>query len=192
MIEGFTPAAPIPEDVIARYAPHVPPGVVEMWRENGTGWFADGFFRVVDPAHAEQMLDNVYPFPPPAVVLFTTALADLVVWRGDTFYLIKWRWGLLEALPRSGDLTQVLTWMRDPELLQQYFEWEPYPEAARRDGVPGLDDCFGFVPLLALGGPPTADHLEPMEMWVHIALILQLAGKPRAGGEFAPPDPSAS
>jgi hypothetical protein len=187
MIEGFTPAAPIPEDVIERYAPHVPAGVVEMWRENGTGWLADGFFRIVDPAYAEKMLEGVYPFPRPAVVLFTTALADLVVWNNGAFYLVKWRWGILDVLPREGDITQVLEWMRDPVLRQDYFEWEPYLEAARRDGVPGLDDCFGFVPLLALGGPNTADHLERMQLWVHIAIILQFAGTPRPGGEFVAP-----
>lgn len=188
MIDGFTPAAPIPEDVIERFAPHVPPGVVEMWRENGSGWLQGGFFRIVDPAHAAQRLDGVYQLPANATVVFTTALADLIIWVNGMFYLIKWRWGMLEGLPHEASLDDLLGWMRDPALLTAYFEWGPYAEAANRDGVPGLDECFGFVPLLALGGPPTADHLQRMEMWVHIALILQLAGVPRVGGEFVPPE----
>lgn len=187
MIDDFTPAAPIEAAVIERFAPIAPAGAVEMWREHGTGWFSQGFFRIVDPAHAEEMLEGVYRLPPDSVVLFTTALADLVMWSDGFFYLLKWRWGVLEILPREGSLETVLEWMHDPELLEKYFSWLPYPEAAARDGVPALEECFGYVPLLALGGPSTADRLQRMGLWEHIAIILQLAGKPRIGGEFAPP-----
>ena len=104
---------------------------------------------------------------------------------------MKFRWGVLEGIPHEGSLDQVLAWMRDPKLLDSWFQWEPYPEAARRDGVPGMDDCFGFVPLLALGGPNTADHLQVMHLWVHISLIQQVAGNLRSTGEFALPAASA-
>ena len=188
MIAGFTPSGAIPEEVIERFAPLVTPDIVALWRENGTGWLEGGFFRLVDPAHAAQRLEDAYPLPEGAVVVFTTALADLVVWARGMFYLMKWRWGVLEGIPHEGSLEQVLAWMRDPELLDRWFQWEPYPAAARHDGVPGLDDCFGFVPILALGGPNEADHLQIMDLWVHIALIHQLAGNLRSAGEFAPPD----
>lgn len=184
MIEGFNRAAPIPEESIAVFANRVPAEIVAFWRENGTGWLPDGFFRVVDPAHAETMLDGVFELPAGAVVLFTTALADLVIWIDGRFYLLVWRWGVLDTLPHEGALDDVLRWMRDPELLESWFRWQPYPAAAQRDGVPELDECFGFVPLLALGGPNSADNLQKMHLWVHIAIILQFAGKPRMGGEF--------
>lgn len=187
MIDGFTPAGPIPEATIARFAPLVTPEIVALWRENGTGWFADGFFRIVDPAHAAERLEGAYPLPEGAVVVLTTALADLVVWVGGMFYLLKWRWGMLEGLPHEGGVDDVVSWMRDPALLERWFEWQPYPEAVARLGVPGLDECFGFVPLLALGGPNSADHLEVMDLWVHVALIHQTAGNLRTGGQFEVP-----
>ena len=67
MINEFTHAEPIDAAVIDRFAPIAPPGAVEMWREHGTGWFSQGFVRIADPAHAEEMLQGVYRLPPDSV-----------------------------------------------------------------------------------------------------------------------------
>jgi len=39
------------------------------------------------------------------------------------------------------------------------------------------DECFGFVPLLPMGGKKDVDHLEKVNEKVHIELITQLLGK---------------
>ena len=52
---------------------------------------------------------------------------------------------------------------------------KPGLDRARLD-EPAFDECFGYVPLLALGGPETADHLEKVKLREHIALISQFTG----------------
>ena len=38
------------------------------------------------------------------------------------------------------------------------------------------DECFGYVPLLALGGKEDVEHLKKVKMKEHIAVITQLTG----------------
>lgn len=178
----FTPVAPIPRKTIKRYESLAPAGAAEMWRHYGTGIVGDGFVRVLDPARADQMLDGMFSLSDRAVMLFSTALADLVFFVDDVFIVIKFRLGVIEMSPRGVGLEEFTAWLQDEQLLTSRFDQQPYPEAAARDGIPPLEKCYGFVPLLALGGPPQAANLQLMGMYEHIAVMLQLAEPPRMVG----------
>ena len=62
------------------------------------------------------------------------------------------------------------------ETLEEEFSWLPYPAAREKFGEPAFDECFGYVPLLALGGPETVEHLEKVKLREHIALIGEFTG----------------
>ncbi|QEO15135.1 DUF1851 domain-containing protein [Agromyces intestinalis] len=176
---NFDPVAPISDETIARYAGQVPAEVAETWRRYGAGVVgADGFFRLVDPARAAEMLDGVLGFPEGATVLFTTALGDLIAHVNGLFLVVKARWGAIDVI-EGLSFDELVARIEDPAQRQSAWEWEPYPAARDRDGVPGFEECFGFVPLLALGGPNTADHLQLGGLWEHLALIVRLAGVPQ-------------
>ncbi|WP_395245807.1 T6SS immunity protein Tdi1 domain-containing protein [Agromyces sp. MMS24-K17] len=176
---SFDPVAPIADETIARFAGQVPAEVADAWRRYGAGVVGgDGFFRFVDPARAEQMLDGVLGLPEGATVLFTTALGDLVVHANGLYLVVKPRWGAVDVIEGLG-FDALVAGIEDAAERERAWEWEPYPAARDRDGVPGFEQCFGFVPLLALGGPNTADHLQLGGLWEHLALIVQLAGVPQ-------------
>lgn len=191
---NFDPVAPIGDETIARFAGQVPEGVVDLWRSQGAGFVgADGYFRVVDPARAAEMLEGVFGLPDGSTVLFTTALGDLIVHVNGVYLVIKARWGAIDVVDgRSFD--ELVAFIEDPAQLQAAWEWEPYPAARDRDGVPGFEQCFGYVPLLALGGSPDAGHLQLSGLYEHLAVIAQLAGQPevRKVLEFAAPDGAAA
>lgn len=190
VFDQFTPVAPIEEATIARYADRVPPAVVDAWRQHGAGFVGDGFFRFVDPARADGMLEGVVGFPEGSVVLFTTALGDLVVWSNATVLVVKFRWGVID-ISRELTFEQLAGLVADSTARDVSFEWQPYPEAAARDGVPAFEQCYGFVPLLALGGPPAAANLKLGGLYEHIALIAQLAGLPKLRGFLRMPEAGA-
>ncbi|HEY6801224.1 MAG TPA: T6SS immunity protein Tdi1 domain-containing protein, partial [Agromyces sp.] len=73
---------------------------------------------------------------------------------------------------------ELVALIEDPRERDDAWEWQPYPAARDRDGVPGFEQCFGFVPLLALGGPNDAEHLQVGGLYEHLAVIAQLAGQP--------------
>jgi hypothetical protein len=187
----FDPVAPISDETIATFAGQVPDGVVDLWRSQGAGFVGgDGFFRVVDPARAAEMLAGVLELPEGATVLFTTALADVIAHVNGLYLVVKARWGAIDVVQ---DITfdQLVAHLEDPAQRQAAWEWEPYPAARDRDGVPGFEECFGYVPLLALGGSPQPENLQRAGLYEHLAVIAQLAGPPQVRQvlEFAPSAP---
>ncbi|WP_420912016.1 T6SS immunity protein Tdi1 domain-containing protein [Listeria cornellensis] len=43
-------------------------------------------------------------------------------------------------------------------------------------GTPAYDECFGYVPLLALGGAEKVENLQKVKLKEHILLISALVG----------------
>lgn len=187
----FTQVAPISEETIARFAGQVPVEVVELWRRQGAGLVGDdGFFRVVDPDRAVRMLEGVFAVPAGSTVLFLTALGDVVVHTDGSYFVVKFRFGAID-LARGLSFDGLVALIEDARHRDDVWEWQPYPAARDRDGVPEFEQCFGFVPLLALGGPNDAEHLQLGGLYEHLALIAQLAGPPRVRGALPIPEHDA-
>ncbi|MGY4645329.1 T6SS immunity protein Tdi1 domain-containing protein [Cellulomonas sp. URHB0016] len=173
----FTTVAPIADDTIARFADQVPAPVVTAWREHGAGLVGDGYVRLLDPDHARQMLDGVVGMPEGTVPVLATALADLVFWIEPLFHIARFRWGVIETL--HFDAALLFADVQKDEVLDGVLERGPYTQAVGRLGVPGIDECYGYVPLLALGGSSDPSHLDRGGLWEHLAVVMQLAGPPR-------------
>ncbi|MFE1646490.1 T6SS immunity protein Tdi1 domain-containing protein [Microbacterium sp. P01] len=180
-----TPLAPIAASTIDARVGRVPDEIIEAWREHGAGYLGDdGFVRLIDPDRADTMLEGVIGFPEGATVVFATGLGDLIAYVAGRWWVVLFRWGTIDVT--EVDVTDAFLSMIQSDAGQdRVLERQPYPAAAMREHIPGVDQCFGFVPLLALGGPPTADHLQLGGLWEHIALIVQLAGPPQPRGQLA-------
>ncbi|WP_147919031.1 T6SS immunity protein Tdi1 domain-containing protein [Ruania zhangjianzhongii] len=180
---AFTPSTAIPPETIAEFADRAPAGAAQMWRQYGAGAVGDdGFVRVIDPARGRQMLAGSLPLPESAVPMFTTGLGDVLMWTGSMFLLFTFRWGTLRFTPEGFTLDELTALLEDEPTLDRELQRQPYPAAVARDGVPAHEECFGFVPLLALGGPNEASNLQRMGLYEHIALITQMAGSPKPVG----------
>jgi hypothetical protein len=165
--------------LIARYRDQLPPEVLEVWQQYGFGSFCAGYLKVVNPEDFAELLADTYqltssPVPPPALVLFATGMGDLLIWEDGYLSIIDYRHGTTEILSKGtdfffGDLVE-------SNMLAEDLQWEPYPAARERLGEPAYDECFGYVPLLALGGAETVDQLEKMKLREHIYLISQVIG----------------
>lgn len=173
----FTTVRPLADETIDRYAGRVPEPVRAAWREHGTGLVGDGYVRLLDPDHATTMLDGVLGMPDGTVPVMTTALADLVLWIEPMFHVVRFRWGVIDVL--HFDAAMLFADLQRDEMLDDILERPPYTAAVPRLGVPGIDECFGYVPLLALGGSQDPAHLDRGGLWEHLAVIMQLVGPPR-------------
>ncbi len=164
-------------EALGRWGSRVPDPVARVWGGQGAGLVGDGFVRVVDPDRAMMMLGGV-GLPAGVVPVFTTALADLVLWMEPVFAVARFRFGVIDILGFDAD--RLIADLQDEAFLDDVLVRAPYGEGVARLGVPGVDECFGFVPLLALGGRGDAASLDRCGLWEHLALICQLAGPPRS------------
>ena len=63
------------------------------------------------------------------------------------------------------------------ELDEEYLSIRQYNEAIKKYGSLEYDECFGYVPLLALGGKESVDNLKKVKIREHIALVTEMVGE---------------
>lgn len=174
-IPSFTAVAPVPDETVEAWHGRVPDALLDVWQSQGLGSGVDGFIKVIDPGvYLEQMGDCL---PSRSMVpVLATGMADVIVWDTDAQKLrvLLYRFGMAEAL--FDDLDFVAMLLSDRDFLDERLRFAPYAEAVDRYGAPSYTQCFGYVPILALGGPQSVENLEKMELTTHVELITQLAG----------------
>lgn len=67
--------------------------------------------------------------------------------------------------------------MADGAFDTRFFELAEYEAATNRLGQLQFDECFGYTPLLGLGGSKKVDNLRKVKIKEHIDLITQSVGK---------------
>ncbi|MGG7176996.1 T6SS immunity protein Tdi1 domain-containing protein [Clostridium paraputrificum] len=65
----------------------------------------------------------------------------------------------------------------DAEYVRDFLENLQYQEARINNGKLNFDECFGYVPLLGLGGSEKVENLQKVKIKEHIELITQIVGK---------------
>ena len=69
-----------------------------------------------------------------------------------------------------------LRFVGDDYFVGKYFELPLFNQAVAKYGELAFDECFGFVPLLPLGGRKDVDHMDKVKILEHLDLIVQFTG----------------
>jgi hypothetical protein len=77
----------------------------------------------------------------------------------------------LEDLKMENDISQI-----DGEWMQEEFKWNPYPKAVKKYGALEYDECFGYLPLLGMGGSEKVEKLKKVKLYEHIGINIGLLG----------------
>lgn len=173
-LKDFKKEGELPADFIGIFKPIVPEEFIYVWEEFGLGSFMGGYMRVIDPRAFAELAEEVVSWGKQCVPLMVTALGDMLVWdvEAHSLEMIFCRYGIYKLW--KDDFFQLLG---DKSFVESELEPTNYDEAVKLYGVPDFDECFGYVPLLALGGGETADHLKRCKVREHIYLISQMAGR---------------
>ncbi len=164
---------PFSEERVARYRAFLPEQLLDFWDESGRSNYADGFLRLTEPDALDDVLGDWLGSSDARAVILTTALGHLFVWAGGAAHLLD---------PHSGGVRKITedveilfdTVLCDDDVLSG-LKRDLYDAALPRLGRPGPDECFGFVPALALGGPETPENLQRVELREYLAILAELA-----------------
>lgn len=176
MITDFIKKNDVSEELFKKYEDKLPSEMLAFWKEFGFGTFYGGYLKSINPDDYKELLERSYFQGDVSIPIFATAFGDLITWEENRFIgIVKYRYGDNDIIEDGfdyffGDLT-------DGELDDEYFSIKQYKAAIKKLGDLEYDECFGYVPLLALGGKESVKNLKKVKIREHIALIYEMAGE---------------
>ena len=174
MLEDFIKVAEMPQDAIEKYRDRVPEGLVEIWEKQGLGTFLDGYLKVINPEEYDDFVKQSYFDGAIATPVFLTAFGDVIVWESDGYLVV------LEY--KSEDVDSLIKnfnhFLRfyNHEIVLEELDIPLYKKAIKKFGPLEYDECFGFVPILPLGGKKDVKHMDKVKIREHLYLLVQFTG----------------
>jgi hypothetical protein len=169
----FIRVADVPAQTRQKYEAVLPAELLEVWDHYGFGTFYEGFLRVIDPDEYLDVLAESYERSAEAIPIMLTGMGDIVYWQNGFVEVVHYRRGRIATLAKGVKMlfVKLFAGLSDDSLAM-----EPYRQAVPVLGQPDYDECFGYVPLLGLGGPEKVDHLKRVKVREHILLITTMVG----------------
>lgn len=175
VFSDFTKHKTVDEDAILKYKDKLPKEIIETWKKYGFGSFLNDYLKVVNPDDFLDVLERSYIRYEQAIPIFTTSMGDIIVWeKGKYVNLLNFRRGYVHVV--SSGFEFFFDDLDDKDFMDEELMWQPYPEAKSKYGFPDYDECFGYTPLLGLGGAEKVENLNKVKLKEHILVITELLG----------------
>lgn len=166
MLENFIKETDMPQEVIEKYKDQVPAELVQIWQEDGLGTFLDDYL---------ELLQDSYFRGGVAFPMFVTAFGDIITWEENAYVgIVQYNIQDLDIMIKR--MNRFIEYVDDEDFKDDYFDIPLYKKAVAKHGELAYDECFGFVPLLALGGSKDVEHMDKVKVLEHIYLMYQLTG----------------
>lgn len=144
---------------------------------NGEGSYMNNFFWTVNPIEFASILQEIYePVTSPSICFARDAFSGLYVWEDNTIVYINTRYTISKVIGRKLNIlfNNIMT---DWEYFSEQLSLTNYFPAKEKLGELKFDECYGYIPLLGLGGSEKVENLEKVKLKEHISIIAQALGK---------------
>lgn len=174
----------VPLSSVERYRGRLPDLLLSYWVEHGWCGYGNGIFWVVNPQEYDLILaswlegtelEKLDTFH----VIARSAFGDMFLWGEKTGRSLTIDCNLARYTysPRDvvaeGEARAVEGFFLS--IRPDYLDFEDLFELARKKlGALKVDEVYGFVPALALGGRALLSHLEKLKLEEHLILISQI------------------
>lgn len=166
----------VSQDLCNKYNSILPNDLINIWKTYGFGSFIDGYLKVINPEEYQELLNDTYFRGNISIPIFATAFGDIIAWEENKYIrIIKYKNGLFKGMASGFDF--FFEDLQNGLFDKDFFEISKYNEAVEKLGKIKFDECFGYVPLLGLGGSARVENLKKVKIREHIEIITQLVGK---------------
>ncbi|URZ07502.1 T6SS immunity protein Tdi1 domain-containing protein [Clostridium felsineum] len=176
LFEKFEKNSRVNDETIKEYREKVPTELLSVWSKYGFGCILDGYLKVINPYEYKSIMEMSYFRADVSIPIFITAFGDIITWEENRYIgVIRYKKGSFQII--SSGFKYFFNDLQDDYFIEKYLELDKYNEAIEKYGELEYDECFGYVPLLGLGGSEKVENLKKVKIKEHIELITQLVGK---------------
>jgi len=176
---------PVPPAAIDHYRGKLPNRLLAYWQDHGWCGYGDGLFWVVNPQEYQKVVASWlagthFEACDTYHLIACSAFGDLYLWgekTGSVLTIAAFHSRYIEGAHSSGDeerdnkIHGLLMWLMTEGT---YFD-ELFDPARERLGTLGVDEMYGFVPALMLGGSGSLERLKKLKVVEHLLLLSQLS-----------------
>lgn len=164
----------VSEDIINKYRDKVGDDVVEIWKKYGFGTTFNGYLKIINPDDVQELLEETYIMPFGDIPIFVTGMGDIITCNNrGSFVIADYRHQRIKGLWVDREIEWDFFFDED---CKEELQWNPYFEAVEKYGEPAYNECFGYEPLLSLGGKENVDKLRKVNYEVHITIMAEIQG----------------
>ena len=162
--------------VIDNYKEIIPIELISVWEEDGFGTILNGNLKIINPEEYQAVIDMPYFRANVAIPIMVTGFGDMITWEKNEYVsIIKYKNGTFDIILKR--FKHFFNCLKDEYFTEKYLELDKYNKAISKLWELEYNECFGYVPLLALGGSEKVENLKKVKIKEHIELITQLVGK---------------
>lgn len=166
----------VDEKLISQYEEKLPQKIIYIWKNYGLGTFYNGYLKIINPNEYKELIEKTYFQGNVSIPIFATAFGDIITWEKNQFIgIIKYRYGEKDVISDGFDF--FYEDLLDGEFDDTDFNIKKYKEALNKYGMLEYDECFGYVPLIAMGGKESVENIKKAKIKEHISLISNFIGK---------------
>ena len=173
----------VDDTFIAKYADLSYTELTTLWQEVGLGSYCDGMLKIINPSDYQYVLNSCYvmEYDKSFLPFMCTAFGDVFAYvknpkLNNYIVYLNVRYGTYLILPDN--LTVLLNKIIfNQSFLKGWFDLENYPVIQEKLGTPNIDECFGYSPLLAMGGSENFENIEIVKTLPYIDISTQTIGR---------------
>ncbi len=176
VFDNFMLEKKVSQQTIDKYQDKLPQELIEIWKQYGMGAILDGYIKLIDPEDFRNIVDRSYFRSKDCIPIIVTGFGDVITWEKSKYVgAVKYRKGKANII--SSGFKYFFHNLIEDCFLEEDLEWYPYKEAIKIYGGLKYEECFGYVPLLGLGGAERVENIKKVRIREHIELITQLVGR---------------
>lgn len=174
VLKDFKRISDVSCEIITEYEKELPQDMIDVFKEFGYGSFFNDYFKVINPLEYKDIVRESYFDGEYAIPIMVTAFGDIIIYNTKEKILVN-------LLYRYMDLEVLGSYFYRNLGSQAYIDSKiknkQYDKALEKYGSLAYDECFGYVPLLGLGGKESIKNIQKVKIKEHIELITQMVGK---------------
>jgi hypothetical protein len=145
--------------------------------QSGEGSFMNGFLWIVNPKEYKVLTDDLYnPVHPPAICFARDAFGSLFLWEGNAIIYVDVNNSKQEVIGKKINVFFNLK-LTDSGFLDERTSYTEFLKAKMSLGEIKDDECFGYFPLIGMGGSSRIENLKKVKIKEYLSIVAQSLGK---------------
>ena len=176
VLSDFIKYSDVDEKIINKYENQLPQEIIDLWKNYGYGTFYNGYLKVINPNEYKELVEKTYFQGNVSIPILATAFGDIITWEKNQFLgILKYRYGENDVISDGFDF--FFEDLQAGEFDKEHFTISKYKDAIDKYGKLEYDECFGYTPILAMGGNESVENLKNVKIKEYIAIISNFIGE---------------